>query len=239
MPRKTEQEIELDEQIRFLKAEQRKCRTSSGRLKIADRLLKLYAMRFPSPIAEANAVAKATKLKIKADKLVSDQAKVESVRKPSEWLERPNPVEEHAARAAVRTKMREDRAEAEVSHTLEPLAPVEALPSKDAVEPQGVDQVPVVVQVSPEMQRITTEAETAAKRQSTGWGDLKRIMAPLEQREAWDVPVKHQPVILTESSGPGETYARLGSHVETQPEAPGEWETVTDGLTTVRRRVKE
>jgi hypothetical protein len=242
MSRKTEQEIIVDGQIRFWEDKLRKARTVGNQLKIAAVLKQLRAERWPSPTDEAIAVAKVEKLKAKNQKKADAQAKPATPKVELEWLARPNVVVEQHKRGRVQAQMREDRteAEAEVSHPIECVTVVpDGGDSAAATEAVVAPSASTEVTVSPDMQRIHREAETAAKRHSTGLDVLKSIMRPLEPREAWDAAGKHQPAILTESSGPRETYARLGSHVEAQPDAPGDWETVTDGFIPVRRLRRE
>lgn len=231
MGRKTEQEIVLDGQIRFWEGKLRKSRTTSQQLDIAKVLERLRAERWPNPLDEAAAVAKAAKLQLKAEKAAAvrakeaDAAELERLTaiERQKVRDEASPVIDHVKRAQIRAELREEKHD---GVQVLPQALIEDHPKLEAlvVENALISDTQSDVQpsdgavVSPEITTITREAEASAKQQSsTRKGDglaalFKLATTPLEPRDGVAISTRqYVPAILTESSGPGETSARLAA----------------------------
>jgi len=232
MARKSEQQLTLEEQHRYWMGKLKKARTLQQSAPIAKILKDIEARLWPNQADEAVAIAKAAKLQIKAQKVAAAQAKKaeEAELARLKEIERQkvraeeNPVMDHVKRVLIRAKMREEAATAS-DHVGPDTAPlVEATVPSD-VTPQETITAPVDgVVVSPELTTITRAAEESAKRQSSTKHDselldfLNRATQPLESHDG--VPIaspRYVPERLTETSGPGETFARLGGY-NTAPE---------------------
>jgi hypothetical protein len=229
MPRKTDQQITLEEQHRLWIGKLKKARTVSQQLSIAKVLKDIEARLWPNAADEAVAVAKAAKLKLKAEKVAAAEAKKAEAAELERLTEierqkvrdEANPVIDHVKRAVIRQELHQERAQ-----SLE--APVEATPIMVGVPVATVDEAPVTAavdatEVSPELVTITREAEAAAKRNSTKRDDVlldlfKNATQPPESRDV-AAPARRF-VADTESSGPNETFARLGVYREEPPPEP-------------------
>jgi hypothetical protein len=222
--RKTEQEIHIDSQIRFWEGKQRKCRTTKQQIEIAKILKDLRAERWPNPVDEAKAEAAATKLAIKKQRLDTEAAKKTELAELERQREierqkvrdEENPVIDHLKRAVIRAEIRE-KEEKRAELTQPEVAPVadEAPVTSLVVVPDGV---------SPELAIIERDAEASAKRNSTNHRDVlldlfKKATQPLESGDVMTAPSRRY-VADSESSGPGETYARLGTHNNAPPAEP-------------------
>lgn len=176
MGRKTEQEIIIDGQIRFWEGKLRKSRTTSQQLEIAKVLKDLRAERWPSPIDEAVAVAKAAKLQMKAQRVSAAQAKEAEVTELERLKEierqkirdEENPVIDHVKRAIIRAEMREETTA---------MVP-DITPSVETTTSDANPQPPGGAVVSPELTTITLEAEASANRQSSIRRDDEGITPP-------------------------------------------------------------
>jgi hypothetical protein len=240
MARKSEQQLTLEEQHRLWMGKLRKARTLQQQATIAKILKDIEVRLWPNPVDEAVAVAKAAKLQMKAGKAAVAQAKKAEAAELERLKEierqkvrdEENPVMDHVKRAIIRAEMREEApmASAHVSDTAPSTEATVPVPSdantQEAITaPETVAQSVDGVVVTPELTTITLEAEASAKRQSSIKRDdglldfLKRATQPLESRDEVVIapPRRYVPEILTESSGPGETFARLGGY-NTAPE---------------------
>lgn len=183
MGRKTEQEIIIDGQIRFWEGKLRKSRTTKQQLDIAKVLKDLRAERWPNAVDEAVAVAKATKLQLKAQKVAAAQAKKAEAAELERLKEverqkirdEENPVMDHVKRAAIRCELREKATTAVPDTT----PPVEIIPPVETITPATSEEPPGAV-VSPELVTITQEAETSANKQSsTKRDDIQQVVVPV------------------------------------------------------------
>jgi hypothetical protein len=235
MPRKSEQQITLEEQHRHWMGKLKKARTLSQQLHVAKILKDIEARLWPNPVDEAVALAKAAKLQLKADKVAAAEGKKAEAAELERLTEierqkvrdEANPVIDHVKRAVIRQELHQERAKSLAS-------PVEATPIMGDLLLTTVDEAPVTAPVeatqvpgmviSPELATITREAEAAAKRQSSNTRRhevvefFEMATKPLESRDVV-VPARRF-VADTESSGPGETFARLGGYREDAPPEP-------------------
>jgi hypothetical protein len=185
MPRKSDEQLNLEERHRLWKERERKARTHKERMDAAKILKDIEGRLWPNPADEAKAVEKAARAERKAQKA----AAVEREREQKAELERlkelerrkvweeTNPVLEQARRAEVREELRK-REEAAMEIEASPQA---ENPQLEA--PQTGEQLPGDGVASSEMVRVTREAEASALRQSTGaeLDDFFRKMAqPIE-----------------------------------------------------------
>jgi len=234
MARKSEQQLTLEEQKRFFMGCMRKARIHKHRMDYAKRIAAIDAQLYPNPIDDAVAVAKAAKLQLKAQKV----AAVEAKRAEAAELERQkeierqkmrdenNPVIEQLRRGRIQAEQRKEQSVPVTEVVISDVVPAEDVPAiNPPSETSVVTSQPDGVVVSPELITITREAEASAKRQSSIKRDdglldfLMRATQPLESRDEVAIvpPRRYVPEILTESSGPGETFARLGGY-NTTPE---------------------
>ena len=222
MPRKSEQQITLEEQHRLWMGKLRKARTLQQQATIAKILKDIEARLWPNPVDEAAAVAKATKLQLKAGRVAAAQAK----KAEAEELERLKAIERQKIRDEanpVTEQLKRGRVQAEIAaiSTLPPLPTTTEteLAPVTTVEVEASD-VPVThgVVLSPELTTITREAQEAAKRYSSTRQDdglldfFKKVSEPFESRDvAAPLPTPRRFLADSESSGPGETNARLAA----------------------------
>src|ERR1700722_10763034 len=114
MPRKSEQQITLEEQHRLWMGKLRKARTLQQQATIAKILKDIEARLWPNPVDEAAAVAKATKLQLKAGKVAAAQAK----KAEAEELERLKAIERQKIRDEanpVTEQLKRGRVQAEIA----------------------------------------------------------------------------------------------------------------------------
>lgn len=196
MARKSEQQLTLEEQHRLWMGKLRKARTLQQQATIAKILKDIEARLWPNPVDEAVAVAKAAKLQMKAQKVAAAEAKkVEAAELEREKrIERQkvrdesNPVIEQLRRGRIQAEQRKEQSSPVAEVVISDVVPSEDVPTVNLpLEAPETGAQPAGVVVSPEMQRITRDAEEAAKRQSsTTRVDVdffERVMKPLESRD--------------------------------------------------------
>jgi hypothetical protein len=220
MGRKTEFQKKLDNQIAHLEAEQKRCKNTKEKLAFADRIAKLYRQRWPDPLADVKAQTAATKLELKLQKRTAAQAEkaeadeLERLREVErrKIRDEANPVADHVKRAVIRAQIHQERAQEPL-----PEASLDVPPLPEVITPVSDVQPADRVVVSPEIAAITREAEAAAKRNSTKRDDVldlfQKATQPLEPRDGvLVVPAPRRFLAdFGESSGPGETSARLAA----------------------------
>jgi hypothetical protein len=117
MPRKSEQQLTLEEQHRLWMARQRKARTLQQQVTIQKIITGIEAKLWPNPAEEAREVAKAAKRQLKAEKVVEPEAVVNEtalevvLEQERQRRETPEPsiVFEHARRAEVKAEIKKER----------------------------------------------------------------------------------------------------------------------------------
>jgi hypothetical protein len=226
VPRKSEQQITLEEQHRLWMGKLRKARTLQQQTTIAKVLKDIEARLWPSAVDEAKASAAATKLELKLQKKAAARAKETEAAELERLKEierqkvhdEENPVLDHVKRAVIRQKLHQEHVQSlaapvEADEVMVDL-PVTTVDEAPVTAPVEVTEVPPVMVISPELVTITREAEASAKRQSSTRRDdeefFERVMKPLESRDV--IAPSRRYAADSESSGPGETFARLGGY---------------------------
>lgn len=251
MPRKSDQQLSLEEQKRFYMACMRKARIHKQRMDYAKLIAAIDAQLYPDPAQEAREAAKAAKLQLKVGKVAAAQAKKAEAAELERLKEiehqkirdEENPVMDHVKRAVIRAGIREQTTTVadQVPDTTPPIEATVLVTQETITTPETVaPPTDGGVVVSPELATITREAEESAKRQSStkrngGMLDFfKKVTQPLESRDVTaPLPPPRRFLADLESSGPGETSARLaaGEHAREvralSPENQG-MELVTD-----------
>lgn len=206
MARKSEQQLSLEEQHRYWMGKLRKARTLKQQAIIAKILKDIEARLWPNEVDEALTVAKAAKLQLKAQKVAAADAKKAEAAELERLKEierqkvrdESNPVIEQLRRGRSQAEQRKEQSSAVAEVVISDVVSSEDVPTVNLPleAPVATTQVPDGVQVSPEMQRITREAEESAKRHSSKpdvalLDFLNKATQPIESRDV-AAPVRRE-----------------------------------------------